>query len=111
MLRTTPTCRDFLITSTWARKTTYNHPQKPPLKRSLLLFGLVCLEAGLILLVVTTLVVQPARYEILLVLALGQAGETVGIDPVQADGDTKYWRDAAGVHHVPKRALDDLILA
>ena len=52
----------------------------------------------------------PARYEILLVLALGQAGETVVIDPVQADGDIKYWRDAAGVHHVPKRALDDLIL-
>jgi len=53
----------------------------------------------------------PARYEILLVLALGQAGETVVIDPVGADGDIKYWRDAAGVHHVPKRALDDLILA
>ena len=53
----------------------------------------------------------PARYEILLILALGQAGETVVIDPVGADGDIKYWRDAAGVHHVPKRALDDLILA
>jgi nitroreductase len=52
----------------------------------------------------------PARYEILLVLALGQAGETVVVDPVGADGDIKYWRDDDGVHHVPKRALDDLIL-
>ena len=50
------------------------------------------------------------RHEILLVLALGKPKETVVIDPVGADGDIKYWRDADGVHHVPKRALDEIIV-
>ncbi len=51
------------------------------------------------------------RYEILLVLALGKPKEIVAIDPVRADGDIKYWRDECGVHHVPKRSLDDLIVS
>jgi nitroreductase len=50
------------------------------------------------------------RYEILLVLALGKPKETVVVDPVGPDGDIKYWRDDQDVHHVPKRALDDLIV-
>ncbi|HNS49778.1 MAG TPA: nitroreductase family protein [Anaerolineae bacterium] len=52
----------------------------------------------------------PDRYEVLLVLALGKPKELVQIDPVGADGSIKYWRDAAQVHHVPKRALDEIIL-
>jgi nitroreductase len=52
----------------------------------------------------------PARYEILLVLALGKPAEKVVLETVGADGDIQYWRDEAGVHHVPKRALDDMIL-
>ncbi len=52
----------------------------------------------------------PVIYEILLVLALGKPKETVEIDPVGPDGDIRYWRDDEGVHHVPKRDLDDLIL-
>jgi len=52
----------------------------------------------------------PSRYEILLVLALGKPAEEIVIDPVGAEGDIKYWRDDAGVHHVPKRALADLIV-
>lgn len=50
------------------------------------------------------------RYEILLVLALGRPVEAVQIEPLPESGDVKYWRDAAGVHHVPKRSLDDIIV-
>jgi len=52
----------------------------------------------------------PPRYEILLVLALGKPKETVRVEPVGASGDIKYWRDGAGVHHVPKRSLDEIII-
>ena len=52
----------------------------------------------------------PERYEILLVLALGTPREEVVVDPLGMDGDIKYWRDDEGRHHVPKRALQDLIL-
>ena len=52
----------------------------------------------------------PARYEILLVLALGKPKETVVIDPMGPDGNIKYWRDDKAVHHVPKRLLDEIII-
>jgi nitroreductase len=52
----------------------------------------------------------PARYEILLVLALGKPSEEVVIDAIGKSGDVKYWRDESGVHHVPKRALEDIIV-
>lgn len=50
------------------------------------------------------------RYEILLVIALGKAREKVKIENLKAKDDIKYWRDEAGVHHVPKRPLDEIIL-
>ncbi len=52
----------------------------------------------------------PSRYEILLVLALGRPREKVVIETVGPNGDIKYWRDSEGLHHVPKRALDELIV-
>jgi nitroreductase len=52
----------------------------------------------------------PARYEILLVLALGKPKEQVVVEEVGPDGSIKYWRDGAGVHHVPKRSLSELIV-
>ncbi len=52
----------------------------------------------------------PSRYEILLVLALGKPKERIVIETAGPDGDIKYWRDAEGVHHVPKRPLEEIIL-
>jgi hypothetical protein len=52
----------------------------------------------------------PARYEILLVLALGKPREQAVIDELGPGGDIRYWRDSAGVHHVPKRPLQELLV-
>jgi len=52
----------------------------------------------------------PSKFEILLVLALGKPVENVEVEKVGPDGDIKYWRDESGVHHVPKRSLEDLIV-
>lgn len=49
------------------------------------------------------------QYEILYVLALGKPKETVVLDELSGD-DVKYWRDENQVHHVPKRALEEIIL-
>jgi nitroreductase len=51
----------------------------------------------------------PGRYEVLLVIALGVPKEVVVIEDAR-DGEIRYWRDADGVHHVPKRLLSDIIL-
>lgn len=48
--------------------------------------------------------------EVKLVIALGKPVEEIQIDDLGEDGDIRYWRDEAGVHHVPKRKLEDLIL-
>ncbi len=52
----------------------------------------------------------PERYEILLILALGHPGEKVVLEDIGPGGDIRYYRDSEGVHHVPKRPLDELIL-
>jgi len=51
----------------------------------------------------------PDYLEVRTVLAIGRPRETVVIEPMAPDGDYRYWRDAAGVHHVPKRAVEELI--
>jgi nitroreductase len=52
----------------------------------------------------------PARYKVLLVVALGKPSETVELETVGDDGDIKYWRDQQGTMHVPKRRKDDIII-
>jgi nitroreductase len=52
----------------------------------------------------------PARFEILMVIALGKPREEVVVEPVGQFGDIKYWRDANRVHHVPKRTLAEVII-
>ncbi|MFA5400732.1 MAG: nitroreductase family protein [Dehalococcoidia bacterium] len=51
-----------------------------------------------------------SRYEILLVIAIGKPKEQVVVDPLDQNGDAKYWRDSQAVHHVPKRLLQDIII-
>lgn len=52
----------------------------------------------------------PKEFEIHLLLALGYPAETIVLDPLPEVGDTRYWRDAEGVHHVPKRSLAGILL-
>lgn len=51
----------------------------------------------------------PADLKVALVLGLGVAKEKRVVAPMPADGACGYWRDAEGLHHVPKRTLEDLI--
>lgn len=52
----------------------------------------------------------PERYAILLVIALGEPKEQVVLETVGPDGQTNYWRDEQGGHHVPKRRLEEILL-
>jgi len=52
----------------------------------------------------------PEYCEILLVVALGYPAETVQLEKVFSDRSIRYWRDPAGVHHVPKRSLEEIVL-
>ena len=36
--------------------------------------------------------------------------EKVVLDECESPSDTKYWRDEAQTHHVPKRRLEDIIV-
>ncbi|MEJ2069593.1 MAG: nitroreductase family protein [Syntrophobacterales bacterium] len=53
----------------------------------------------------------PDRFAILLVLALGRPQEEVVLTEMGPDGSIKYWRDEAGVHYVPKRRLEEIIIS
>lgn len=53
----------------------------------------------------------PPTMSIRLVIALGRPAEQAVIEELPPGGDTRYWRDAAGVHHVPKRSLEEITVA
>jgi nitroreductase len=53
----------------------------------------------------------PEHLQIMLVLAVGKPLENIVIDDLEPEGDLRYWRDAEDVHHVPKRRLEDIIIA
>lgn len=53
----------------------------------------------------------PDGYTILSVIAVGTPVEEVQIVSLPEDGSVKYYRNEAGVHFVPKRSLQDVLLA
>ena len=52
----------------------------------------------------------PERMNVHLVIALGKPAETVVIEPMPENGSVAYWRSKDGLHHVPKRSLDEVIV-
>lgn len=51
----------------------------------------------------------PKQFEIINVIALGKPKEQVVIDEIK-DSNSKYWRDEKGIHHVPKRSVNELVI-
>lgn len=54
--------------------------------------------------------IDTSKYDVVHVLAIGRTTETVQIEPMPADGDIRYWRTSDQIHHVPKRAVDEIIV-
>lgn len=52
----------------------------------------------------------PDHLEIIDVVALGKPVEKVIITDAEKEGDIKYYRDENGLHYVPKRTLEELII-
>ncbi len=52
----------------------------------------------------------PESFSVLMAIALGKPVETVVIDQIGGDDSVRYYRDGSGIHHVPKRVLEDVLL-
>jgi nitroreductase len=52
----------------------------------------------------------PPEIDPIWVIAIGAPLETVVVEPLPPGGGIRYWRDAAQVHHVPKRSLESIVL-
>lgn len=46
----------------------------------------------------------------MLVVAIGKPAEKIVLTDVGEDGSTAYYRDAEGIHYVPKRSLADILI-
>lgn len=53
----------------------------------------------------------PDYMKMMYVIALGKPKETVVIENMKSGDNYKYWRDEKGIHHVPKRDADELIVS
>lgn len=53
----------------------------------------------------------PEQLKILIVLAIGKPKEQIVLETLEPDGSIRYWRDSDGIHHVPKRKLEDIVVA
>jgi len=52
----------------------------------------------------------PDAWAVQLMVALGRPAETVVIEDLAPGADTAYYRTADGIHHVPKRTLDEVLI-
>ena len=52
----------------------------------------------------------PERFAPMLVIAFGKPADTIVLEEIDEGESTDYYRDENGVHHVPKRKLEDLLI-
>ena len=52
----------------------------------------------------------PDAFTVALVVALGVPAEKVELEVAVSGAPTTYYRDGDGTHHVPKRAIGDIVL-
>lgn len=73
--------------------------------------GLVgCIHCGVQREKLTAALQLPPELPILAVLSIGAPGEEIRLEQAAPGAPLKYWRDENGVHHVPKLALEDIII-
>ena len=52
----------------------------------------------------------PENIEPMLLIAFGKPNDTIVLEEITEGESTDYYRDENGVHHVPKRKLEDILL-